>query len=125
VGRYAQHATAEQFVDAVIAGMQSASGVDVSGRRAQLLAVYNGGVDVNDSRAAVMREAIDDAQFMQAEFNRAFVLMQYFGYLRRDPDQGGYDFWLDILTTVNQTTIALWSARLLLQRNINSGSQRR
>jgi len=26
------------------------------------------------------------------------VLMQYFGYLRRDPDQGGYDFWLGILT---------------------------
>ena len=23
--------------------------------------------------------------------------MQYFGYLRRDPDQGGYDFWLNIL----------------------------
>jgi hypothetical protein len=23
--------------------------------------------------------------------------MQYFGYLRRDPDQGGYDFWLNVL----------------------------
>ena len=37
---------------------------------------------------------------MRAEFNRAFVLMQYFGYLRRDPDAAldtdhtGYDFWL-------------------------------
>jgi hypothetical protein len=23
--------------------------------------------------------------------------MEYFGYLRRDPDQGGYDFWLNVL----------------------------
>jgi len=34
------------------------------------------------------------------EFNRAFVLMQYFGYLRRNPndapdsDYSGYQFWL-------------------------------
>ena len=39
----------------------------------------------------------DDAVFQQAEFNPAFVLTEYFGYLRRDPDQGGYDFWLDVL----------------------------
>ena len=24
-------------------------------------------------------------------------MMQYFGYLRRNVDQGGYDFWLDVL----------------------------
>ncbi len=24
--------------------------------------------------------------------------MEYFGYLRRDPDQGGYDFWLNVLS---------------------------
>jgi Domain of unknown function (DUF4214) len=23
--------------------------------------------------------------------------MQYFGYLRRDPELGGYNFWLDVL----------------------------
>jgi hypothetical protein len=39
------------------------------------------------------------------EFNRAFVLMQFFGYLRRNPndpqdtDYSGYDFWL---TKLNQ-----------------------
>jgi hypothetical protein len=37
------------------------------------------------------------------EFNRAFVLMQYFGYLRRNPDDPpdnsfqGYNFWLSKL----------------------------
>jgi hypothetical protein len=28
--------------------------------------------------------------------------MQYFGYLRRDPDQGGYGFWLSVLNTSEQ-----------------------
>lgn len=32
--------------------------------------------------------------FYNAEYNLAFVLMQYFGYLRRNPDDAGYDFWL-------------------------------
>jgi hypothetical protein len=30
-------------------------------------------------------------------FNRGFVLAQYFGYLKRDPDQAGYDFWLGVI----------------------------
>jgi len=43
----------------------------------------------------------------QQEFNSAFVLMQYFGYLRRDPNTGpdtnfdGYNFWLTKLDTFN------------------------
>ncbi len=32
-----------------------------------------------------------------AEFNPAFVLMEYFGYLRRDPDESGCQFWLSKL----------------------------
>ncbi len=28
------------------------------------------------------------------EFNAAFVAMEYFGYLRRDPDTAGFNFWL-------------------------------
>ena len=30
-------------------------------------------------------------------FNQAFVTMEYFGYLRRTPDEAGYNFWLDKL----------------------------
>jgi hypothetical protein len=49
------------------------------------------------TRAQVLREVIEFADFKSREFNPAFVLMQYFGYLQRDADQGGYDFWLNIL----------------------------
>jgi hypothetical protein len=51
-------------------------------------------------RAQVLRAVAENAAVSRAESNRAFVLMQYFGYLRRDPDAAldvdhtGYDFWL-------------------------------
>jgi hypothetical protein len=33
-------------------------------------------------------------QFYNKEFNTVFVFMEYLGYLRRNPDQEGYNFWL-------------------------------
>jgi hypothetical protein len=40
---------------------------------------------------------IEDEGFKQREYNPAFVLIEYFGYLQRDPDEAGYQFWLDVL----------------------------
>ena len=34
-----------------------------------------------------------------AEYDGAFFAMQYYGYLRRDPEPSGFDTWLDYLTT--------------------------
>jgi len=48
-------------------------------------------------RSLAVRDAVQANAFAQAEYNKAFVLMEYFGYLRRNPDTGGYDFWLDVL----------------------------
>ena len=51
------------------------------------------------TRADVLRAVADDSDLVNAEFNRAFVLMQYFGYLRRNPnvapdaDYTGFEFW--------------------------------
>lgn len=51
----------------------------------------------------VLREIVDHPFFKTNEFNRAFVLMQYFGYLRRNPTDppdsnlDGYNFWLNKL----------------------------
>jgi hypothetical protein len=33
------------------------------------------------------------------EFNTAFVTMEYFGYLRRDPDTAGFNFWFGKLNS--------------------------
>lgn len=49
------------------------------------------------SRVQVLQQLAQDERFMRAKFNEAFVRMQYFGYLRRDPDDSGFHFWLNKL----------------------------
>jgi hypothetical protein len=59
------------------------------------------------TRAQVLRAVAEDPDLNTAEFNRAFVLMQFFGYLRRNPndpqdtDYTGYEFWLTKLNQFN------------------------
>jgi hypothetical protein len=53
------------------------------------------------TRAEVLRRVAENSEFSRREFNPAFVLMQYFGYLRRDPDPSGYQFWLTKLNQFN------------------------
>jgi hypothetical protein len=61
----------------------------------------------NMNRSAVLLQVAGDATFRQQEQNAAFVLMEYFGYLRRDPnaapdsDLSGYNFWLNKLNQFN------------------------
>jgi len=82
------------FVDTLIATVKATTSgvVDLTSQRVTLLATLQ-----VSGRGSVVRQVAENAAFKQAEYNKAFVLMQYFGYLRRDPDQGGYNFWLDVL----------------------------
>ncbi|MFN2578713.1 MAG: S8 family serine peptidase [Pyrinomonadaceae bacterium] len=74
--------------------------------RDQLVADLNSGAR---DRAQVLRAVAENGNLAIAEKNRAFVLMQYFGYLRRNPndppeptsDYTGYEFWLNKLTQFN------------------------
>ncbi|HKP35786.1 MAG TPA: cytochrome c peroxidase [Pyrinomonadaceae bacterium] len=50
------------------------------------------------SRAQVLRALVDSSELNTKYFNEAFVVMQYFGYLRRDPDI----LYLDWINTMNQ-----------------------
>ena len=93
--KFSGQTTADSFVDALIASIQTNSGVNLSPQRSTIISAYNGTTGQDQQRAAAVRAAIDQSAFVNAEYNPAFVLMQYFGYLRRDPDQGGYNFWLD------------------------------
>lgn len=60
-------------------------------------------------RARALRRVAENSTLAQQEFNRAFVLLQYFGYLRRNPndppeptlDHQGYNFWLNKLDQFN------------------------
>ncbi|MCU1268384.1 MAG: hypothetical protein JWM21_4702 [Acidobacteria bacterium] len=64
-------------------------------RQQQIDAMNNNG----KTRAQVLLDVIEINEFKTREYNPAFVLMQYYGYLRRNPDQGGYDFWLNVLNS--------------------------
>ena len=95
--KYPTMLDAAGFVDAVIANINNSSGVDLTSQRTALINLHNTG-----GRAAVMYRLADDSSsnpivnstFITAEYNRAFVLTQYFGYLRRNPDIAGFLFWL-------------------------------
>ncbi|MGA9997823.1 MAG: ELWxxDGT repeat protein, partial [Pyrinomonadaceae bacterium] len=97
VQKYQAATTAEAFVDALIQVIKDARGVDLSAQRSALIAKYNTGANLSESRSLTVRAIIENDLFKAAEYNRAFVLMQYFGYLKREPDQAGYDFWLNVL----------------------------
>ena len=62
---------------------------------------YNAAPSVEAGRAAALRAAADSNSVRAAEFNTAFVLLQYHGYLRRNPDDAGYNFWLTKLNQFN------------------------
>jgi hypothetical protein len=97
VQKFQANVTAESFVDALLAQVNQSSQVDLSSQRSQMIATYQTGGSMNDSRALVLQMVTADGSFQQAEYNPSFVLMEYFGYLRRDADAGGYDFWLGVL----------------------------
>ncbi|MBV8859392.1 MAG: Ig-like domain repeat protein [Acidobacteria bacterium] len=82
---------------------ENAGGVLSADERAQLVASLGATPADPAKRAAALRQVAEHASLRQREFNRAFVLMQFYGYLRRDPDAApdadfrGWKFWLDKL----------------------------
>ncbi|HYY96533.1 MAG TPA: TIGR03118 family protein [Pyrinomonadaceae bacterium] len=64
---------------------------------------FGAATDTSDqaARARALRDVAQNTAFANAEFNRAFVTMEYFGYLRRDPDAAGFNFWLGKLNAFN------------------------
>ncbi len=45
-----------------------------------------------------LRAFIEQKVVFDAFFFKSFVAMQYFGYLNRDPEDAGYNDWVDVLT---------------------------
>jgi hypothetical protein len=96
--------TPAQFVDQLF---QNAGVTPAAADRMAAINEFSGAPDTSNmaARGRSLRDVAENVTFDQLESNRAFVLMQYFGYLRRNPndpqdtDYTGYDFWL---TKLNQ-----------------------
>jgi hypothetical protein len=96
--------TADEFVTMLD---QNAGGVLSTFEKSLLVSVLGSTPADPGKRAQVLRSVAEDADLKLRETNRAFVLMQYYGYLRRDPNAApntnyaGYKFWLDKLNAFN------------------------
>ena len=105
---YATTLTPAQFVDLLIA---NAGFTATAAERQAFINEFGTATDTANiaARARVVRAVAENMTFQQQELNRAFVLMEYFGYLRRNPfdppeftlDYAGYNFWLGKLLQFN------------------------
>jgi hypothetical protein len=95
LARYPEGMGAAEFVGE----MYEYAGVVPSAEERQAL-IKKFGSGETTARVGVMRTVAESASVFRAYYNRGFVLAEYFGYLRRDPntlpdsDWSGYDFWL-------------------------------
>jgi Calx-beta domain/Domain of unknown function (DUF4214) len=98
--------TPAAFVDKL---NQNAGNVLSPGERTTAINFFSGAGDSSNTtaRSQALRQVAEDQDLLSAESNRAFVLTQFFGYLRRNPndapdsDYTGYDFWLTKLNQFN------------------------
>jgi Tol biopolymer transport system component len=97
---YPSTMTADQFVSQLDT---NAGGVLTDADKATLVSTLGSTPSDPAKRAQVLRSVAENPAFSAQEKNRAFVLMQYFGYLKRNPndlpdsDYSGYSFWLSKL----------------------------
>jgi hypothetical protein len=110
-----QFVTRKRFTDAYPATMVPNTFVDTLNRNAgsPLSAAELAQLEIDHltgkaNRARVARQIAEHPNLVNSEFNRAFILMQFLGYLRRNPndapdkDYTGYDFWLSKLNNFTQ-----------------------
>jgi hypothetical protein len=105
---YATTMTPPQFVDALFV---NAGVTPLASERAAAVNEFGSATttDAAAARARALLRVAENSTLTRQEFNRAFVLMQYFGYLRRNPNDppepglnlNGYNFWLEKLNQFN------------------------
>ncbi|HEU4837660.1 MAG TPA: matrixin family metalloprotease [Pyrinomonadaceae bacterium] len=83
-----------EFVDSLLATIVQTTGVDLASERSLLIGLLDDGAN---GRAAVLTRLASDQRVVDANYNHALVLFQYFTYLRRSPDEAGYNAWVNTL----------------------------
>jgi hypothetical protein len=102
VGLYPTTDTPTQYVDKLYlhAGI-----TPTTSERSVAIAEFGGATAASDAgaRGRALLDVTQNTGFQAREMNRSFVQMEYFGYLRRNPNDApdgnfiGYDFWLNKL----------------------------
>ncbi len=104
-----------EFVDAILATVVQANGVDLSANKDSLLGLLD---DPNAGRAAVLNRLATQSEIVDAQYNQTLVMFQYFAFLKRDPDETGFAYWLAMLK--NKPLRDAGAARSLVCSFVNS-----
>jgi hypothetical protein len=102
--------TDSDFVDTLIAH----TGSSFDGDRNALVNGLNCGVL---TRAVVLGQIAENEGFVRAKSDETFVMMEYFGYLRRDPDPDGYEYWLNKLNQFNGNFVQAEMVKAFINSN--------
>ncbi len=100
ITKYPLALNASDYVDALYT---SAGVTPTTAERSDAITAFGGGGTAG--RVAALRSVTDSNSVRTAEFSPSFVLMEYFGYLRRNPtdppdnNDNGYQFWLTKLNS--------------------------
>ena len=103
--RYPASLSALDFVNALNAN----AGSPLTASERDVLAAQLAANNTVQGRATALRQVTENPELVRRELNRAFVLAEYFGYLRRNPNEApeqnldfsGYSFWLGKLDQFN------------------------
>jgi hypothetical protein len=119
VAQFPQGMTASAYVDKLFT---NTGATPSTAERNAAISAY--GTGDTAGRAAALKSVADSDTVFTVLYNPSFVLMQYYGYLRRNPDDApdnnfsGYDFWLNKMNSfslpgenVRDETVALRRVR--------------
>ena len=83
-----------EFVDAILATVLQSSGVDLAADKDTLVGLLE---DPNAGRANVVTRLATQTAIVDAQYNPTLVTFQYFAFLRRDPDETGFAYWMNMM----------------------------
>ncbi|MFN2513049.1 MAG: Calx-beta domain-containing protein [Pyrinomonadaceae bacterium] len=105
LGEYPTSMTRDEYIDKLFMRL----GVTPTQQeRNQAVFAWDALGSLKEKRARTIRAVVDTGGVYNAQYNPAFVLMQYFSYLRRNSDDApdnnfsGFDFWLNKMNAFSQ-----------------------
>jgi hypothetical protein len=92
--KYPTTMKAAEFVDSILTSLAQSAGLDLGSERATLISLLD---DTANGRAMLLARIASDQRVVDANYNQALVLFQYFNQLRRNPDDASYGAWINTL----------------------------
>ena len=104
-----------EFVDAILATVLQTTGIDLAGEKDSFTGMFD---DPELGRIGIVARLATQAAIVDAQYNQTLVTFNYFAFLRRDPDETGFAYWLNAIKNKSPRDPA--SARAMVCSFLNS-----